>query len=288
MSLDLILLLTFSTPIALAAIGETVSQRAGVLNIGLEGMMLCGAFFGMLVSLDTGSPWLGMGAAGLSSLALALASSLFIVRLAADQVVVGTAINLLALGLTGTLFRARFGQSGALLSVAKLPEWNGLDPVAVSMLASVPLVWWVLQRTGFGLALRAAGESTKAVEAAGFSVAVLRTACLSISGLFGGLAGGYLALGIAGSFAENMTAGRGFVAIALVTFGRWKPGWVLAAALLIGFAESLQFSLQADNVGLPHQLFVALPYVVALLVLVVAGKGTQAPDSLGVAYRRET
>ncbi len=277
----------FSAPIALAAIGETVAQKSGVLNIGLEGAMLCGAFFAMLVSQVTGSPWLGLAAGGAAGLALTLFQGWFTVLLAADQVVVGTAANLFALGLTSSLFRMRYGQSGQLLSVPKLPVFDGLDGVLLFMLISVGVVWFLLMRTAWGLALRASGEHPESVEAAGFSVLKLRMQGLAFSGLYGGLGGAYLAVGITGSFAENMTAGRGFVAIAMVTFGRWNPFLALGAALLVGYADSLQFTLQARNIALPHQLFIASPYLVALLVLVFAGKGTLVPRALGTAYVKE-
>lgn len=285
--MDIPLLLMFSAPVALAAIGETVAQRSGVLNIGLEGSMLCGSFFAMIACQSTGSPWIGLLAGVAMGLALTLVQGWFTIFLAADQVVVGTAANLLALGVTGTLFRSRFGQSGQLLSVPKVPSWHGIDPVIVFMLVAVPVIWWLLNRTAWGLAVRGCGEYPRAVEAAGFSVPSLRLQGLAFSGAFGGLGGAYLALGIAGSFAENMTAGRGFVAIAMVTFGRWNPWLVVAAALLVGYADSLQFVLQARNIALPQEFFVALPYLVALAVLVIAGKGTTAPRSLATAYRRD-
>lgn len=279
-------MLVFSAPVALAAIGETIAQKSGVLNIGLEGAMLCGAFFAMLVSQVTGSPWTGLAAGSLAGLALTLFQGWFTVLFAADQVVVGTAANLLALGLTSTLFRMRYGQSGQLLSVPKLPTFNGLDAVMVFMLAGVVAVWFLLNGTAWGLALKAAGEYPEAVEAAGFSVLKLRFQGLAFSGIFGGLGGAYLAVGVTGSFAENMTAGRGFVAIAMVTFGRWNPILAVAAALLVGYADSLQFTLQAKSIALPHQLFLASPYLVALAVLAFAGRGTLVPRALGLAYEK--
>ncbi len=211
----------------------------------------------------------------------------FCVKLAVDQVVVGAAANLLALGVTSTLFRAKFGSSGQLLSVEKVPAFLGTDPVVLFMVASLPAVWLLLNRTGWGLAVRAAGEGPKGAEAAGFSVDNLRLAAVSVGGAFGGLAGAYLSLGIAGSFAENMTAGRGFVAIAMVTFGRWKPLPVFLAALLIGYMESLQYALQGGSSKIPYELLIALPYAVALIVLVAVGKGSAAPRALGQPYVRE-
>lgn len=287
MSLDWLMLLSYAAPVALAALGETVVQRSGVINIGLEGSMLVGAFFAFFVSNATGSPWAGLFAGMACGVAMNAVAGWFTVYLASDQVVVGTAVNLLAMGLTGTLYRARFGQSGQILTVPKIPGWHGADAVTVGMILTIPLVWALLSRTSWGLAVRAAGEYPKAAEAAGFSVHRLRFAAMLVGGAFAGIAGAYLSVGISGAFAENMTAGRGFVAIAMVTFGRWKPGFVFLAALLIGFAESLQFRFQALGWHVPFQLMIALPYILALAVLVVVGKGTIAPAALGVSYRRE-
>jgi general nucleoside transport system permease protein len=283
-------LLMFSAPVALAALGETVAQKSGLINIGLEGDMLAGAFFGMLGSYATGSPWIGL-ALGISvGVILALVSGWFCIHLSADQVVVGTAVNLFSIGLTGTLFRMKFGSSGQLLSVAKLPRFAALadtDPIILFMAFAAVLLWFVLNKTAWGLAVRAAGEAPKAAEAAGFSVQKLRFQALGVGGFFGGMAGAYLSLGVAGSFAENMTAGRGFVAIAMVTFGRWRPVYVFFAALLIGYADSLQFLLQGGASKVPPHLLLAMPYVLALVVLIIVGKGTQAPEALAKPYRRE-
>jgi len=273
--------------VAIASIGETVCQVSGVIDIGIEGSMLSAAFFGMLGSFLTGNPWVGLATAVGAALVVTLLFGLFTVRWAADQVVVGTAINLLAMGVTGTLYRARFGESGRLLSVTKLPAWHGVDPLLAILFVSVPAAWFLLRRTGWGLAARAAGEYPDAVTAAGFSVELIRMQALIVGGAFAGLAGAYLSLVVTGSFAENMTAGRGFVAIAMVTFGRWRPGWVFLASLLIGFAGSLQFRFQAMGWKLPYQLFVTMPYVVALLVLALVGRGSAAPRALAQAYRRE-
>ncbi len=284
---ELLLLIGYSAPVGLAAVGETVSQKSGVINIGLEGAMLCSAFVSMLVCHATGNAALGVAAGMLTGCAISLVFGVFTVILGGDQVVVGTAINLFSLGLTGTLFRSIFGQSGQLISVSKIPNWHGLDPLLAFLLVSLPLVTWLLTRTKWGLAVRSAGEYPKATVAAGYSVLGLRLEALTLGGVFAGLAGTYLSLGITGTFAENMTAGRGFVAIAMVTFGRWKPSLAFASALLIGFAESLQFRFQSYGWKVPYQLMIALPYVIALLVLVIVGKGAASPQALGQPYRRE-
>jgi simple sugar transport system permease protein len=249
--------------------------------------MLVATYFGMLASFATHSPWLGLAAGISAGLVVAGIFGWFTTVLGQDQVVVGTAVNLLALGLTGTLYRGEFGQSGQILSVAKVPGWHGVDAITIGLVPLALLVGWAIRNTGWGLALRAAGERPDAAEAAGFSVRRLRLTAILIGGGFAGLAGAYLSVGIAGSFAENMTAGRGFVAIAMVTFGRWRPGFVFLACLLVGLAESLQFRFQSLGWHAPFQLMIALPYLLALLVLAVAGKGTRAPQALGVAYRMD-
>ena len=281
-------LLRYAAPVAFAAIGEAVGQRSGVINIGIEGMMLTSAYFAMLFSQTTGSPWIGLLVGVLAAVVLGIVQCFFTLKLAADQIVVGTAINLFALGLTDTLFRARYGESGQLISVPQIPKLFGeFDVLLLLLVGSAAYFAWMLVKTRRGLAVRAAGENPDAVEASGFSALRLRFSAAMVGAVFAGLGGAYLALGVIGSFSQNMTAGRGFVAIAMVTFGRWKPGWVLAAALLVGYSESVQYTLKAKEVAVPGELLSALPYLVALAVLVIVGRGTAMPAMLAVPYRRD-
>jgi len=281
-------LLLYAAPVAYAALGETVAQKAGVINIGLEGTMLAGAFFATWGTLATGSAMLGLLIGICAALIIGLIFGFYTVVRAADQVVVGTAINLLVLGLTGSIYRSDLGRTGNLLRLPALPTFGGgWDAILVLLPVSVVGIWFLLQRTAFGLALRSVGEYPKAAEASGFSPIKLRLTGILIGAFFGGLGGAYLAVGVTHTFAENMTAGRGFVAIAMVTFGRWKPMWVFAAAVLIGWAESVQYTLQATTNNIPSQVFIAMPYVIALAVLVVVGKGTVAPAALAQPYVRE-
>ena len=274
-------------PLSLAATGETVGQKSGVINIGLEGCLMVGAYTAMAVALDTKNPFLACGAGLLAGLVLALLFGWFTVVRAQDQVVVGTAINLFAMGLTLALFQSRFSQSGSLLSVPGLPEFAGkVDLVMCLVPVFVGLAWYAINRTTWGLGLRAAGEAPKALMSAGFSAYALRLQGVAISGALGGLAGAYLTVGLTGSYAPGITAGRGFVAIAMVTFGRWKPFWVAMATLLVGFADSLQYELQASGLPVPYQLLKALPYVVALVVLIIVGSGRDVPQALGQPFRR--
>ena len=279
-------LLVYAAPVAIAAMGEGVGQKGGVLNIGLEGTMLASAFGAAMVTIATKNPTLGLIGGAAVGLVVTMISASFAILLGSDQVVVGTAVNLLSLGVTGTLFRSKFGQSGQLLSLPPLPKWHGVDIVVPSMIVLAVLLWLLLNRTAWGLALRAAGEYPKSVEASGFSVFLLRFSGCAVSGLLGGLAGAYLCVGVANSFAENMTVGRGFVAIAMVTFGRWRPISILIASLVIGALDILQFRFQAMGIKVPFQFLVALPYIIALAVLVVVGKGVAAPNALGRPYER--
>lgn len=274
--------LRFAAPVCLGALGETVQQKSGVINIGLEGMMLTAAFASLLGAEWSGNPWIGLAVGILAALLIGSVQGLFVLAFAMDQVVVGTVINLFAVGVTSTLFRMLFGASGRLISVPKLPSLPmGLD----AFLLAIPLAAlgfaWVFARSKWGLAVRAAGENPQAVSAAGFSSLGLRWQALVIGAIFAGLAGSYYTLGITGSFAEETIAGRGFIAIAMVTFGRWNPIWVILASLLVGTAEQLQFSLQTMNQGIPVQFFSILPYLLALAVLVFAGRGAASPQALG-------
>ena len=272
---EIIAVLPYAAPVAYAALGETVGERSGVINIGLEGTMLLAAYGGLIGATHLPGAYAlpgGLALACLLGVVLTVGSGLFTIVLRADQVVIGTAINLLALGVTGTLFRAEYGHSGKLLSLPVLPRFAGFDVILVALLLAVPAVWFLLQRTAWGLAVRSTGEYSRAAEAAGYSVVRLRMQAAAFGGAMAGIGGGYLVLGTTGGFTENMTSGRGFVAIALVTFGRLNPWLVFGAALLIGYLDALQLRLQATGAAVPRELLIALPYIVALVVLVVVGK----------------
>jgi len=283
-----------ATPLVLAAMGETVVERAGVINIGLEGVILSGAF-GALVGATHWGLLGGFAAGILSGVVVSLLFAVFVVQLRCDQIITGTAITLLAVGLTGTLYRSLYGASGAALSIATLAP-NALpllskipvvgtgffeQPlVAYVAYALIPAIWWWTYRTHAGLALRAVGESPIAAEAAGVQVGRVRTGAIAFGGALGGFSGATLVLAQAGTFAENMSAGRGFVAIAIVVLGRWHPLGVALAALLFGASSALQFLLQAIGLALPYQLFLALPYALTLLALAGVAGRVRAPAGL--------
>ncbi len=284
-----------ATPLLLAATGETISERGGVINLGIEGSMLAGALAAAIGS-SAGGPWSGLAAALIAGATLAAVFALVSVHAGADQIIAGTAITLGAVGLTGAVYRAYYGTAGAGLSIPTLA------PVEVPVLAEIPLLgaalfaqplttyfavalvpvtWWYLFRTRGGLALRAAGESADGARAAGVRVRATRTLAVVAGGALAGLAGATHELAQVGTFSERMTAGRGFIAIAIVVLGRWHPGGVLVAALFFGAATALQFVFQASGTAVPYQLFLMLPYVLALLGLAGAVGRVRAPRDLG-------
>lgn len=289
-----------AVPLALAALGETVSQRAGVINIGLEGSVIWGALGGALGSL-AGGGYAGLLAGALAGGAAALVFAVFAVRLNTDQIITGTAVTIGSLGFTGALYQSRFGVTGVALELETLPAWElpllARIPVvgpalfdqaltAYLVYVMVPLLAWLLFRTRWGLALRAVGESPEAAHAAGVPVVRTRMLAAVFAGLMAGLAGAHLSLVHTGTFAENMSAGKGFIAIAVVVLGRWRPAGVLAAALFFGGAEALQFALQAFDADLPYPLFLALPYVLSLAALAGWFGRSRAPEGLALPWPR--
>jgi ABC-type uncharacterized transport system permease subunit len=284
-----------STPLLLAATGELINERAGVINLGVEGAMLGGALAAALGSV-AGGPWLGMLAALGAGVLLAAVFSAVAIRARADQIVTGAAITLGTVGLTGAIYRSAFGAAGPGLSIPTFATWPipGLREIPLlgpvlfeqSVLTYlgwilIPLTGWFLFRSWWGLALRASGESSEAARATGIPVRRLQTLATLTGGALSGLAGATLVLAQVGTFAEKMTAGRGFIAIAIVVLGRWHPAGVLLAALLFGAASALQFALQAMGLTAPYQLFLALPYSLALLALVPGKDRARAPAGLG-------
>ena len=284
-----------ATPLLLAALGEVVVERAGVINIGLEGILLAGAFAGMAGSYWSGSPSIGLVLGGLSGIVLALLFAWLTIGLGADQIVVGISLNLLAVGLTGVLYRGLFGVTGQALTVTTFPTLSlplvgdapFIGPVLYLALFLVPVLGFFLSHTRAGLQLQAVGEHPQAAETLGISVAWMRSSALVVEGILGGIAGSYLSLAYSNTFIEGMSAGRGFIALAIVIFGRWRPAGVLVGALFFGAATALQFHLQALGSAVPYQFILMLPYVLTLLTLALAGTRIAPPSALGQAYKRE-
>ncbi len=283
--ISIIQIIKFSAPVAFGAIGESVVQRSGIINVGLEGLMLGSAFSATMVASSTGNLWLGLLAGIGIGVIIALFLGLLTIKFGLDQIVVGTAINLLALGACGTLFEKQTS-TGRSINLPALPNLFGsVDIILCILILSAINIGYLLYRTPFGLKLRATGEYPDATVAAGFNPAKLRYQALIIGGIMGGLGGAYLAIGINQSFTAGMVAGRGFIAIALVNFARWRPIGILLSALMLGLFDVLQFELQMSGSQVPRALILALPYVATLIILIVVGKGTRAPQSLGLPLK---
>jgi len=292
--------LRLAAPLLLAALGELLIERAGLIDIGIEGTMLTGAFAGFVVAVATGSPLAGVAAAAAAGVAVGALFAAFAVTLRVDQIVVGTALNLLALGATGAFSRALYGGAPPSaptlgpLAQGPLAELPWLGSLLFAQTAFVPAglllalaLGIALARTRPGLRLRAVGEAARAADAEGVSVPGVRFAAVLIGSGLAGLGGAALSLAQSDSFTEGMTAGRGFIALAIVIFGRWSAGGVLLAALFFGFVSALQFRLQARGSGIPYPVFLMFPYLVTLAVLAFASAGARAPADLGRAYARE-
>lgn len=343
--------LVLTTPILLAAIGELISERAGVLNVGLEGMMLAGAFFSFLVAWQTGSLAIGVVAGVLAGVLLAVVMSLLAVEALADQIVSGVGINLLALGLTSFMFDEIFGARAQIeldrIGSVPIPLLSDIpqigpalfdhDPFVYAAFLAVPAAWFLLFRTRWGLAIRSVGELPAAADTAGVSVRRVRWMSVLAAGALTGLAGVFLTLATLGIFRQEMTAGRGFLALVAVIFGRWHPVGVLGACLVLGGTDALQLRLAGrgtvvgevwaviaviaaaiavrqllvhrrhdrslalpvlvavaglalfvnpPEISLPVQLWRALPFVLALVVLAGVAGRARMPAKLTLPYRR--
>ena len=294
-----------AVPTGLAAVGETLCQRAGVLNLSLEGMMLSGALGAFLGTHYSGDLWVGVLAGIGSGLILGVLMALFSVNLKTEQVINGIVLVLLAQGATGFIFESLFGVTTPErfdpMTAWKVPLLGDIPGVGTVLFNQTPLiylsvglviaVWWVLYRTKFGLSVRAAGDRPSATDAAGIDVNRVRWIALLVSAAMAGLGGAVLVVGQLGLFVQNVTAGRGWVAIALVIFGRWSPLRVMGGALLFGLTDALQLRIQAAGGGIesdvPFELFQALPYLVTIIVVVVAtamARDDAQPEALGVPY----
>ena len=295
--------LRLSTPLILAALGGLYAERSGVINIALEGMMLAGAFTAAAATIYAHNPWVGLLAATLAGVLVAWLHAVATINYKADQVVSGTAINVLFLGVPALLSGALFDSTGA---TPQLPKDQVLPDVALfnaehsPMLASIfnqkPLVYlafilvgvsvYVLYRTRFGLRLRAVGENPEAADTAGVNVRRMRYAGVLISGALAALGGAYLSIGQNSLFTRNMTAGRGFIALAALIFGKWDPVGALLACLFFGLAEAVAIRMQG-TVNIPNQFIQLIPYVLTMVALAGLVRRASPPKALGVAYAKE-
>lgn len=321
MAIDDLLSLTFvmaalgagirlAVPILLAAVGEIVTEKSGVLNLGLEGIMLMGAMAGFvttwqlqngaLVAHPQWATWLGLAAGVAAGMLMGLIMAVLAVTLRADQVIASVMLVLLGQGLSAYLFRQQFA--------ALSPRVEGFEPYPLPVLADLPILgpllfvqnttvylaalcvvgcWFVLEHTTLGLGIRAVGENPSAAETAGLSVARIRYGAILIGAALAGLGGAVLTVGQLHIFREGITAGRGWIAVALVIFARWKPALVVLGALLFGIADAVQFRVQAlGSKQIPYEILLALPYLLTIAVLLRGIKTTDRPEALGEPYRR--
>jgi len=279
-----------ATPLLLAALGGLFSERAGIINIALEGLMLAGAFTAAAVTHYTGSPVVGLLAGIGAGMLVAAVHAVACIRFSADQVVSGTAINILMTGVPAMLSGALFLSSGSTPQIPKddLIPWT---PVVLALLL-VGVTWYVLYRTPFGLRLRAVGENPEAADAAGVNVNRVRYTAVLLSGALAAIGGAYLSIGQSSLFTRNMTSGRGFIALAALIFGKWRPVQTMLACLLFGFTEALTIQMQGvfklpSGEDIPVQFIQVVPYVLTIIVLAGFIGTSRAPRALGLPYRKE-
>lgn len=292
-----------SVPLIFGSVGDVVSERTGVMNIGLEGEMLISALISFMAAYTSGSLFVGILAGGLAGMCGALMIGFWGVSRKQDQSVVGIMFNIFALGFTNFLYRAVYGirTDKVKVDILKNIEIPGLSRIPylgdiffkhnilvyVALIAAV-IVWIIMKFTKLGLQIDASGENPRAAAAAGIDVVKMRYGGYMFSGFMAGIGGAFLSCGIVGSYTENMSSGRGFICLAITILARWNPVFAIFAAFLFGTVEALQLRLQALGSSLPYQFFVALPYVVTLLSLVIFGRNIHAPGYLGQPYDKES
>jgi general nucleoside transport system permease protein len=298
-------MIRLATPLILAALGGLYSERGGVINIALEGIMLAGAFTAAAVTVFTHNPWVGMLAAVAAGVLVAAIHAVASIEFRANQVVVGTAINIMFIGVPALVSGALFESTGSTPQLPReqtLPDWNiplidripvlsqllsGHKPIVYIALLAVPVSYYVLFRTRFGLRLRAVGENPEAADTAGVSVARMRYAGVLLSGVLAGLGGAYLSIGQNSLFTRNMTAGRGFIALAALIFGKWHPVGAFLACLLFGLADAISIRMQGV-VNIPVQFIQIIPYVLTLVVLAGFIGRAIPPRAIGEPYVKES
>jgi len=296
-----ILILLFSTirsatPLIFAALGGMFSERSGVINIALEGLMLAGAFTAAVVTYELNNPYIGFLAGMFVGALVALVFAFAVIRFEADQVVTGFAISMLMLGLPAVISARIYDSAGSTQQIAKeflLPDfYNRLSIASILAFAIVPVCWYVLYKTPFGLRIRAAGENPEAADAAGVNVVALRYVAVVISGVLAAAGGAYLSIGQSSLFTRGMTAGRGYIALAALILAKWKPIPVLLACLFFGFTEALSIQMQGSTFPytdkeIPVQFIQMIPYVLTIIVLAGFIGSSRAPKALGIPYRKE-
>ena len=286
-----------ATPLIFAALGGLFSERSGIINIALEGLMLAGAFAAAVVTLQTHNPYLGFVSGLAAGAVLALVYAVACIKFEADQVVAGMAINFLMIGLPALISGVIYDSTGSTPQIAiedKMPMIsNSLSWGSILAFALVPICWYVVYKTPFGLRLRAVGENPEAADAAGVNVIRFRYLAVVISGILAAAGGAYLSTGQSSLFTKQMTAGRGFIALAALILAKWKPVPVLLACLFFGFTEALTITIQGQvrlpsGEGIPVQFIEMIPYVLTIIVLAGFIGTSRAPKALGIPYKKES
>ncbi|OLC38926.1 MAG: hypothetical protein AUH81_03125 [Candidatus Rokubacteria bacterium 13_1_40CM_4_69_5] len=295
-------MLLYAAPLIIAAMGELLIERSGILNVAIEGMMLVAAVVCFVAAFQTESPLLGMAAAMAAAGLMALVLAYYGITLRGSQITVGLGLYVLGIGLSSLIYRVVFGvrltpprvPTLGPLPVPGLADIPVLGPIVFQQnvlvyvaLLLVPAVHLFLYATPLGLRIRATGENPRAVDALGIDVAALRYGATVVGGLLIGLGGAYLPLTLTGTFSDNMTAGRGWLSLMLVIFGRWQPGLALLGAFLFAYVESFQFKVAMATKLVPPQFLLMLPYVFAVVVLIRIYSGARAPRALALPYDRE-
>lgn len=284
-----------ATPLIFAALGGMFSERSGIINIALEGLMLAGAFTAAVMTFELHNPFLGMLCAVIAGAVLAYVYAVAVIKFEANQVVAGTAINFLMLGLPQLISGAVYDSSGSTPQIAKeflLPNYfNAISLASIIAFLIVPLCWYVMYKTPFGLRIRAVGENPAAADAAGINVLRMRYTGVILSGVLAAAGGAYLSIGQSSLFTRGMTAGRGFIALAALILAKWKPVPVLLACLFFGFMEALTIPLGniklASGDPVPVQFIQIIPYVLTIIVLAGFIGLSRAPKALGIPYNKE-
>jgi simple sugar transport system permease protein len=291
--------ISLATPYLYAAIGETFSQRSGVLNLGVEGQMLLGAFAAFYIALTTGNLWLGVLAAMIVGAVMGLAMAFVTVNLDAQQGVSGIGFYLFGLGMSDLLFQKMLGKVETINGFAKfrIPLLGNIpgigdvffnqNPLVYGAYLLVPIAWFVLNKTTLGLKIRSAGENPEAADSLGVSVAQVRYFTIILGGILSGVAGASLSIALLNVFQQNLTSGLGFIAVALVYFGGWKPWGVLAGSLLFSMVNALQLWIQVLGISIPSDIAIMLPYILTILVLVASVSRVRAPAALTKPFERE-
>ncbi len=290
------------TPILFVCIGEIYAERSGILNVGLEGLMLVGAIAGFTAGFNAGNPVVGIFAAAAAGAVFSLIHAYVTITLRADQIVSGLTLTILGTGISGFFGKPMIGQVGpgfdklAVPGLSKIPILGPVlfeqDAMVYLSFVLVPIAWWVMYKTHLGLAIRSVGESPATADSLGVSVAKVRYGCVLFGGAMAGLGGAYLSLAYTTMWIEQMSGGRGWITLALVIFAAWNPARAVLGAYLFGGADALQLRIQAVGLGLPTYFLMMLPYVLTIVILVLASRASLrrrigAPAALGIPYSRE-